>query len=227
MAKSLLRLKARKLRQRGISVKKIAQYLGISKSTTSVWVRDIVLSVEQLESLRRSSLLGAERGRLKNALMQKEKWQKHMEKARQSGIVTIGNLTNKEFLITGLALYWAEGCKKTRKVEFCNSDPTMIRLLICWLQKYFDILSEDIRCVVGINEMHMKREGHVKEYWSKISGIPLSQFRKTSFKRVTNKKIYDNFNDHYGTLSVHVVKPARFYGKIMGLIDGLRLNLPT
>ncbi|TSC88014.1 MAG: Uncharacterized protein G01um10147_245 [Microgenomates group bacterium Gr01-1014_7] len=52
MAKSLLRLEAHKLRKKGISVRKIAQTLGISKSTISHWTRDIILTVEQLEALR-------------------------------------------------------------------------------------------------------------------------------------------------------------------------------
>ena len=73
MAKSLLRLEARKLRKKGVSVKKIAKYLKVSKSSASRWVRDIVLTVEQLENLRKSSLEGAERGRLRNALIQKDK----------------------------------------------------------------------------------------------------------------------------------------------------------
>lgn len=58
MANYLLRLKARELRKRGVSVKKIAQDLDISKSTASLWVRDIILSIEQLEGLRQSSLEG-------------------------------------------------------------------------------------------------------------------------------------------------------------------------
>ena len=75
MAKSLLRLEACKLRKRGISVKKIAQLLRISTSTVSKWVRDIILTVEQLENLRQSSIKGAELGRLRSALLQKAKRQ--------------------------------------------------------------------------------------------------------------------------------------------------------
>lgn len=63
MAKSLLRLEARKLRKRGISVRRIAQTLGISKSTVSEWVRDIILTLEQLEMLKGACLKGGELGR--------------------------------------------------------------------------------------------------------------------------------------------------------------------
>ncbi len=221
MAKSLLKLEARKLRKRGISVKKIANYLKVSKSSASYWTRDIILSVEQLEKLRRSMLKGAALGRFRGSQIQKQRRLKRIESSRLEGIKLLSKLKQREFLIAGLALYWGEGSKKSQEVEFCNSDPKMIQFLILWLQKCFNIPASDIKCIVGINEIHHKREQIVKEYWSKVSGIPLSQFRKTSFKKIKNKKIYENFNEHYGTLSVSVAKPSRFYFKIIGLIDGL------
>lgn len=221
MAKSLLRLEARRLRKRGVSVGKIANYLKVSKSSASYWTRDIILNAEQLEKLRRSMLKGAALGRFKGSQIQKQRRLKRIESSRFEGIKVLSKLKQREFLIAGLALYWGEGSKKSQEVEFCNSDPKMIQFLILWLQKCFNIQIADIRCNVGINETHYKREQIVKEYWSEVSGIPLSQFRKTSFKKVKNKKIYENFNEHYGTLSVSVTKPSRFYFKIIGLIEGL------
>lgn len=221
MAKSLLKLKARELRRQGISVKYIAEELHITKSSVSLWVRDIILSIEQLEALRKSSLQGAERGRLKSALLQKERRIKQLEEHKSSGIKTIGALTDRELLIAGLALYWGEGSKKDRKVQFCNADPQMVRFLLDWLQRCFGIELKELRCIVGINAIHIQREAIVKAYWSKITGIPLEQFTKTSFKKVTNQKVYDNFDNHYGTLSIKVMQPARLYGKILGLIEGL------
>ena len=221
MANYLLRIKARDMRKRGESVKKIAKDLEISKSTASLWVRDIILSVQQLENLKKSSLDGAERGRLKNALLQKQKRIKLMEDYRKTGHRIIGNLTERDLLIAGLALYWGEGYKKGRRFQICNSDISMIKFLLLWLRICFGVESQDIRCRIGINEMHRDREILVKEYWSKGIGIPINQFTSTSFKKVQNKKVYENFNDHYGTLSIEIRQPARFYGKIIGLIDGL------
>lgn len=221
MAKYLLRLKARELRKKGVSVKEIAKHLMVSKATASIWVRDIILTIEQLEALKKSSLLGAERGRLKNALLQKKKWNDNLENEKLLAAKIINNLTSREFLIAGLALYWGEGSRKVRRVEFCNSDPKMVQFLISWLRQCFNIQLYEITCCIGINEIHRDREQLVKEYWSKISGIPLVQFRKTSFKKAQSKKVYENFHDHYGTFVVRVLQPSRFYVKILGLIDGL------
>ena len=96
MAKSELRLKARELRKKGVSVRTIASELGVSKSMASIWVRDIILTIDQ--------------------------------------------------------------------------------------------------------------------------------FGNTSFKKVVNTKIYDNFNDHYGTFQISVKNPAKLFYKIIGLIEGLRLR---
>ena len=221
MAKSQLRIQARELRRKGISVNKIALELKVAKSTASIWVRNIILSIEQLEGLRNASLVGAERGRLKGALMHKERRVKSLEAYKRMGIETIGSLSDRELLIAGLALYWGEGSKKTREVQFCNSDPQMIVFLLVWLRQCFDIKIAEIRCKVGVNEIHKEREEKIKKYWADVTGIPLGQFTKTSFKAVINKKVYDNFDEHYGTLSIKVRQPARFYAKIIGLIEGL------
>jgi hypothetical protein len=78
----------------------------------------------------------------------------------------------------------------------------MVKLLILWLNHCLEVKNEDLRVVVGINQVHQPREQMVKKYWSEATGIPLEQFRKTIFKYVVNEKVYDNFEQHFGTLSI-------------------------
>lgn len=224
MANYQLRLEARELRSQGVSVKTIAKTLGISKSTSSIWVRDIILSVEQLEALRQSSIKGSERGRLKGALAQKEKKRKLLEEAKIEGIKQLSQIQDKELFVMGLALYWGEGGKRSRRIEFCNSDPKMIQFLLYWFKKYFSVQNEAFVCTVGINEIHKEREQMVREYWSNVSGVPLTQFYKTSFKHSVSKKVFANFEEHYGTLSIVVRKSALMHCRLMGLIEGLIVN---
>ena len=73
MAKSILRLKARGMRKAGKSVRDIARQLNVSKSSISLWVRDIILTVEQLEKLQNRLIKGRELGRLKGSLSQKRR----------------------------------------------------------------------------------------------------------------------------------------------------------
>lgn len=224
MAKSLLKIKALELRKGGLSVKKIAKELQVSCSSVSTWVRSVILTSEQLECLKKSSLKGAEIGRFKCGQIRRKKRAQFIQQEIQAGRNILSKLNEKELFLTGLALYWAEGSKKNRQVQFCNSDPNMIKFLLLWLKKCFLIKNEEIICWVGINEIHRQRDIFVKNYWSGIIGIPLSQFRNTSFKKVLNQKVYENFEQHYGTLFMRVVKSTRFYFKILGMIDGLSKN---
>lgn len=228
MAKYQLRLKARQFRDKGLSIKNIAYELGVSKSSVSFWVRDIILTPDQLKALKQSEHIGKQAGRLKIIAIKQEKRKKLLEEFKNQGAESIPTLTKSEFMLTGLALYWAEGGKsiQNRRVEFCNSDPRMVKFLTLWLKETLHVKDEDLRAVVGINQVHSKREDVVKQYWSDITGIPLTQFRKTSFKKVESKKVYDNFDVYYGTLSVLVVKSTNLYYKIMGQIERLA-HLPV
>lgn len=221
MAKYTLRIKARELRQAGISIKTIARSLHVSKSSISRWVRDVILSEEQLSVLAKSELKGKEIGRFRSVFIKRNNRLKVLESFVQAGIKTISILNDRELLLVGLALYAGEGGKRDRRVEFCNSDPRMIKFLMCWLRQCFNVNAEDFRCVVGINQIHSSREKIVKSFWSNVTQVPLDQFRKTNFKKVNNKKVYENLNNHYGTLTILVAKSTTTYYKIMGLLEAM------
>lgn len=226
MAKSELRLKAREMRTKGRSIRDISKALGIAKNTASIWSRDIILSVEQLEKLKKSMLRGGELGRVKGAIVQKKRRLELINKCNEEGINTLAKLSKREFLMAGIALYWAEGSKKNGKLSICNSDPYLIKFMLNWLKENFGIEKEKISLRVGINEIHRDRDKIVKKYWSKLTGIPLTQFSKTSFKKFPVHKVYKNYNEHFGTLTVLVLKPGVLYYKILGLIRGLSI-MPT
>lgn len=90
-----------------------------------------------------------------------------------------------------------------------------------WLIDCFGVRRDEMRCRIGINLIHTKRDEIVKKHWSGVAGIPSEQFRNTNFKKVKNKKIYKNFNKHYGTLTVEIARSRTLYYQILGLIEGL------
>src|SRR3972149_9572617 len=98
MAKSELKIKAREMRRRGESVREIARRLNVAKSTVSLWGRDLILSVEQLQRLKNNSLKGRELGRLKGAFVQKRRRLEILEKNRKEGIGRLRDLSDREFL---------------------------------------------------------------------------------------------------------------------------------
>ena len=134
----------------------------------------------------------------------------------------IGNLTKRELFLVGSALYWAEGSKKDRRTTFVNSDPVMILLYIKWLRECLEVKVEDIYCHISINQDYQSRIKKVENYWSRITGISLENFRSPSYKKVKNRKFYANFNKHYGSLFVKVKKGTNLNYEILGYIEGLK-----
>ncbi len=86
--------------------------------------------------------------------------------------------------IAGVMLYWAEGSKnrvqdnKSRGdvVDFANSDPEMIKIFLRFLREILEIDEKRIRiylyCYANQNVEQLK------EYWSELTKVPLSQFTK-------------------------------------------------
>ena len=220
MAKSDLKIAARKLRKNGGSIKSVAKKLGISPSTSSLWCRDIKLSENQIESLLLRKEGGVRRGQLNGALVQKNKRLATIKQYQKEGKIFFEKFSDKEFFSSGLALYLAEGTK-SRQVEFTNSDPKVIKFIIGWFFKFFDISKDRIAPIVFINESHRNRESLVKSFWSNYLNIPVSQFRKTMFLKSVRKKLYENHNQYFGTLKLRILKSANLSYKISGLIDAL------
>lgn len=224
MAKSIQRIKAREMRSKGMSINEIADLLSVSKSSASIWCRDIKLTKKQIKSLAKKQLIGSYIGRIKGAETQKRKRIKEIESLRNQGIKDIGKLTEKEFFTAGVALYWGEGLKTGGITGLVNSDPKVILFMIAWFKKFCDATNDNFICRVGINTLHHNRVKDVEKYWNKLTGIPLSQFTKTGLYKSTSKKIYENHNEHYGTLRIKIRKGARLQRKILGWIEGLYLG---
>jgi orotate phosphoribosyltransferase-like protein len=67
MAKFELKAKVQALRKQGMSLKQIMREVDISKSTASLWCREIVLTEAQRRVLKKKMIEGGHAGRLKGA----------------------------------------------------------------------------------------------------------------------------------------------------------------
>jgi len=221
MAKSKEHILARRLRGRGKSIKNIARLLGVSKSSVSVWCRDIVLTINQIDNLHSQSVIGGYKGRLKGARLQREKREFKIRNYEKLGVKNIGSLGSRDLLLLGLGLYLGEGNKSGNKFQFTNSNPDIIKLIILWLKKMFGIKKKDFVFHVMINQAHRSRDEKLKKYWARITNSGMSYFNKTVFIKAKNKKIYQNFNNHFGTLVVRVKKSSDLQYRILGLCFGV------
>lgn len=168
---------ARELRRKGCSVRAIAHQTGCAKSSVSKWVRDIILTDQQIEQLR----FNQDKGRAlaaKHPNSPRNKWALIRERIICDSARDLGVFCSPEVLkIVGAALYWAEGYNASRNcVVFSNSNPGMIRVMMRFFREVCQVPAEKFRGKVAIHP-HLNIRDAVG-YWSGISGIPLHQFYK-------------------------------------------------
>jgi len=219
MAKFKEKIKAQKLRHKGQSIKEIAKKLKVSKGTVSIWCRGIHLTKKQIARLDERQRRGGYKGRIKGARIQRERYLKKVEELKKEGAKEIKKLNKRDLLIAGIGLYWGEGNKTGSMVRFHNSDPQTIRFMMKWFKEIYHIPTERFAMYININETHKNRLGEVKKYWSRVTGISLKQFRKPILIKAKNKKIYANFHEHFGTLTIRINKSSNLFYKIQGYID--------
>lgn len=168
--------RAIKLRKRGGSYTEILKKVKVSKSTLSLWLRDIELTSHQKKKL----LKGRELSRYAGAKAQQRKrieiTKEIMGRAREEA----ARFTKKTLFLPGIMLYWAEGAKSNETIKFSNSDPLMIKLMMRWFREICNVREEKFRIALHIHELLCRKDA--EKHWSKITGVPLSQFQKTYVK---------------------------------------------
>jgi predicted transcriptional regulator len=174
---------ARRLRKKGKGIKEIAKLLKVSPASVHQWCLDIKLTSLQRKRLDEKSYRALQTGRKTAAQNQRKKRLKEIRELKKTGIKMINKLNKREFFLTGVALYWAEGFKKDSRLGFANSDPKMVKFFLKWLTRSCGVPTGNIRLRVGLNISHKNRVEEVENYWTKQTGIPLSQFQKPFFQK--------------------------------------------
>lgn len=196
--KSLLEkhVRALELRKKGWSYSAIKKELGIAKSTASAWLNRYPLTHDQLDKLQFHNEHRIEAFR---ATMAKKK-QALFDLAVQKQKLFIGNLTEKELYLTGLALYWGEGGKtQYSSLTFANTDPRMIRFFLAWLRQAIHYPSEHIKI-----KLHLYKDMNVDietKYWSQVTGFGSEHFSKPYIKETTLRGLTYKTRGH-GTCNV-------------------------
>ena len=136
-AKDDCRARARELREQGLDYEEIAAALGVSKSSVSLWVRDMPrperLSYEECckRSVEGSRVYWETERPVREA---------QREAVRTAAAGQIGVLSKREILIAGAIAYWCEGAKSKphrlrEQVAFINSDPALIKFFQLFLHE--------------------------------------------------------------------------------------------
>ncbi|MGW2639404.1 helix-turn-helix domain-containing protein [Streptomyces sp. NPDC001348] len=221
-AKDDMRAKARELRLQGWTYDQIEAELGCSRSSVSLWVRDLP-KPERRDPAEQAKL--ASRKRWEHELAVRD------EKRRQTkaaAAAEIGKLTDRELFLLGVGLYWAEGGKdkpydRRENVAFVNSDPGMIEVYLAWLN-LLGVERARLRYTVMIHEN--ADVAAAEQYWADLVGADRSAFNKTTIKKHNPKTIRKNVGDSYrGCLVIKVLKGAELYRRIEGSWYGIVVSV--
>jgi hypothetical protein len=196
---------ARALRAEGHTLADIATKLGVSKSSVSLWVRDVPFT----PSSRRH-------GPHRRPHPAHEAKLRQIEELNQQGEERIGILDEAAFLAAGVALYAGEGTKGGHEVRFANTDPEIVRFFCAWLRHFFDIDESRLRVRVYL---HQGLDLDAAEtHWSGVTGIPRAQFRMP-YRAIPDPTIRRTKHE-YGCVGVRY-GCSRTLRTIMGLVRAL------
>jgi len=206
------KIEAIKLRKKGRSYSEIRDVIKVSKSTLSSWLKSIELTPQQksrLTSLQATAYLGAKKKQEKSA--------RHHQEIREKAKKEAAELVKNPFFVAGLMLYWAEGSKNIGSVQFSNSDPAMIKIMMRWFRKFCFVPENKFRIGLFMHSLHIKED--CKNFWHKITSVPLTQFHKPYIKPT----IFSNRKNrlYEGTCNI-VIHNRDLLSRIIGWKDGAK-----
>ncbi|MET7798933.1 hypothetical protein [Streptomyces decoyicus] len=219
-AKDDLRERARALRKEGRTYDEIQLELGCSKSSISLWVRD--LPKPPPRTPQEASAI-ARRG-WEATLKRRDE---ERRRTKQDATNEIGELTDRELFLIGVGLYWSEGSKSkpyrlSERAIFINSDPDMIRVYLTWL-RLLGVSDERLRFHVHIHES--ADVAAAEQFWADLTGADRSAFGKTTLKKHNPKTVRKNVGEGYhGCLMIRVSQSAELYRRIEGWWYGIVLG---
>ena len=222
MASIGTREKAQSLRRNGWGIKEISLKLSASQSSVSSWCRDIPLTSEQIDRLVRKSKTEGLKALLRHAEKARRIRVEKVEEQMEAGRKDVRRLSKRDLFIAGLALYWGEGYKKgNEEFGFTNSDFRVLRFMMRWLTEIYAIAKGDYIFRISMNQIYENYLPDVTNKWSKLLGVPKTQFTMPSIIKVRNKKIYSEIGSYLGTLRIKVRRGTNLRRRILGSIEAL------
>lgn len=188
------------MRRAGWSYRDIVQSLHVSKSTLTLWLREIEYKPNKTVLKRVNAAL------MKSVMARHQVKLNSLNEAKVWAAQQFGDFTDRDLTMVGLGLYIGEGSKRDELIHVMNSDPNVLRLAVRWIVDILGVPLGNLRIALHIYPDNSEEEA--KKYWAKSTGISLKQFGKTYVDRRTNKSPAKRGILPYGTAHIKV----RSYG---------------
>lgn len=206
-------------KKKGYSYNEILAEVPVAKSTLSGWLRPIKLSPAQ----KRRLIQKQEKHWKESGLGEwnRKQRQEAIKKIRNEARAEVEKLSQDQFFIAGIMLHWAEGDKGGKRLQVSNADPIFIRMMMQWFRNCLKISDERFTAYIHYHEG--QDELAIRRYWSRLTGIPLSQFRKSFCKPpgTGHRKHYLR----WGVIGIRIRRGADLFHRIVGWREGLIENV--
>lgn len=220
-AKDDLHERARELRLDGRTMPEIAEELGVSKASVSLWTRDLPAPPpRERGSYAYERIAAARRARWDAYLRDREDERQAVKAVAASDV---GALSERELLLLGTVLYWAEGAKdkpysRRERLVLINSDPDVIRLYLRWLP-LIGVESDQLSFSLSIHESADVRAA--TDFWQAVVGEG-GRWRRPALKRHNPRSARRNVGEMYhGCLVVQAKRSRVHYQRMEGFWHGI------
>jgi hypothetical protein len=197
------RAEARRLRsEQGWALGSIAERLGVSKSSVSLWVRDIELTPDQQATLLAKN--PARNGQLLGMRVRRERCRQRRRDAQEHGraLARQGDPIHRG----GCMLYWAEGSKGRNAVQIVNADADLLATFLAFLRGCYAVRDDAIRFSVNCFLGNGLTLDEIQSWWLGRLSLPSNCMRRAVVNRPSSasKRLKGNVLP-YGTarLTVH------------------------
>jgi len=215
--KNTERQKAIELRKQGKSMNYISTFLKVSKSSISLWVRDVVLTDLQKSKISQNGRnVESIEKRRKNRLFNEEQKRNRITNEAKEDFKSI---SLRELKLIGIILYLGEGGKTRRNiVRISNSDPDIIKIMMRFFREICSV--RESKFAGHIHTFLHNDLKNTEKYWSEITGIPVDQFYKT-YTKTSSASLKKRNTLPFGTFDIYICDTKLFL-KIMGWIDKIK-----
>jgi hypothetical protein len=162
------------LRRQGLSYGEIMELIPVKKSTLATWCREVKLTREQIEAIRKR--------RAQEPGIPRDTNRKRREEIALIRLIAreqVPELINDTKWVAGVILYWAEGSKTRNFVNLANTDPRALRLFVQWLRTY---ISPSAQFSLQLHLHEGNDDVAAKRYWRAETGLVDANFHKTFIK---------------------------------------------
>ena len=139
-----------------------------------MWVRDIILTPEQRQTLDERGERGRARARDRKAEAARTVRKSYQEEGRR-----LARERGSSYA-AGCMLYWAEGAKGRNSVKITNSDPELLVAFSEFLRREFDVQPGRMKLTCNLFADHIERQHAIEQFWLDRLGLPQSSLRKST-----------------------------------------------